>query len=375
MMKYYSGLIDEGAWRTASGDLAVFSTKYRRNLKSLIVQLEPIQEGSGDPSPDNVRPISGRTGATVWRTGKNLFYLGYAAAEFTQNGITVTPNPDGSISASGTNDGSDYTNIQTDFGRWGNTPIALPQQSEDYTITMSYVMDGTWSANPTVYCGYIKSDDSAVQFDINQSLKYRTITVPKDAKRIRTWIRIPAGATVNGTIYIQAEYGSTATPYVPYTGTTYPVSWEAEAGTVYGGELDVVSGVLTVTDIGYVFTGLEGWTKYETAGKQTFNISVLSDNLNSDGIGLMSRYKFYKSPYISAQPQKSFCFFATPQLSICDNDYTDAATFAASMAGSMLVYPLATPLTYQLTPQQIQTLYGDNTVWSDAGPVDVEYWG
>lgn len=34
-------------------------------LKSLIVNIEPVQAGSGDPSPSNVRSISGRTAASV----------------------------------------------------------------------------------------------------------------------------------------------------------------------------------------------------------------------------------------------------------------------------------------------------------------------
>ena len=33
--------------------------------KELVVTIEPIQEGSGDPSPENIRPISGRTGTSV----------------------------------------------------------------------------------------------------------------------------------------------------------------------------------------------------------------------------------------------------------------------------------------------------------------------
>ena len=37
-----------------------------------------------------------------------------------------------------------------------------------------------------------------------------------------------------------------------------------------------------------------------------------------------------------------------------------------------VVYPLATPLTYQLSAQEIKSLLGINDVWSDAGDVDVE---
>ena len=38
-------------------------------VKALTAAVEPAQAGGGDPSPDNVRPISGRTGATVKRYG------------------------------------------------------------------------------------------------------------------------------------------------------------------------------------------------------------------------------------------------------------------------------------------------------------------
>ena len=34
-----------------------------------------------------------------------------------------------------------------------------------------------------------------------------------------------------------------------------------------------------------------------------------------------------------------------------------------------IIYPLATPLTYQLTPQEVQTLVGQNYLWSDVGDV------
>ena len=36
-----------------------------RDLVRLVVGIEPVQAGSGDPSPDNIRPISGWTGANI----------------------------------------------------------------------------------------------------------------------------------------------------------------------------------------------------------------------------------------------------------------------------------------------------------------------
>lgn len=51
---------------TASGAIASFDDGADgMPLKSLTVNVEPVQSGSGDPSPTNVRPISGWTGANV----------------------------------------------------------------------------------------------------------------------------------------------------------------------------------------------------------------------------------------------------------------------------------------------------------------------
>lgn len=54
----------------ASGTVANFNDGAENMpVKSLIVNIEPIQAGTGVPSPDNVRPISGRTSATIYHSG------------------------------------------------------------------------------------------------------------------------------------------------------------------------------------------------------------------------------------------------------------------------------------------------------------------
>ena len=50
---------------TATGNPVTFLTDIARPLKSLIANFLPVQAGSGDPAPDNVRPITGWTGVTV----------------------------------------------------------------------------------------------------------------------------------------------------------------------------------------------------------------------------------------------------------------------------------------------------------------------
>lgn len=50
-------------------DVATFADdEYDMPLKSLIVDIIPVQSGSGDPTPDNIRSISGRTGTVYGGT-------------------------------------------------------------------------------------------------------------------------------------------------------------------------------------------------------------------------------------------------------------------------------------------------------------------
>lgn len=48
------------------------------------VSWEPVQEGTGDPSPENVRPIKGRDSVTVERCGENLLKFSKQSYKFTQ---------------------------------------------------------------------------------------------------------------------------------------------------------------------------------------------------------------------------------------------------------------------------------------------------
>ena len=57
---------------TASGSVASFADGANVPVKSLIVNIDPVQSGSGDPSPDNVRPISGWSEVNVRHSGADM---------------------------------------------------------------------------------------------------------------------------------------------------------------------------------------------------------------------------------------------------------------------------------------------------------------
>ena len=53
---------------------------------------------------------------------------------------------------------------------------------------------------------------------------------------------------------------------------------------------------------------------------------------------------------------------------------TNPTTFKSDVSGWSFVYPLATPITYQLTPTEVTTLLGLNNLWADTGNNEILYF-
>ena len=197
-------------------------------------------------------------------------------------------------------------------------------------------------------------------------------------------IRVNWGATVNGDIYIRLEEGSTATPYEPYNGDVYEVSL-ASAGTVYGGTLNPLTGVLTV-DRAMVDLGTLTWNTSSSGTNRFYssnNGAPIYDRNNGVGT-ICSQYKYDgfgypNNSYYGASGTLRLLGTAnsqTREIYIVDDAKAGktGAQFKADMSGVQLVYRLATPFEIQLTPHQIRSLYGNNTIFADTGNVALEYW-
>ena len=57
---------------SVSGSPASFLSPAEADIRSLKCYFEPVQAGTGDPSPDNVREISGWNAVNIYKEGKNL---------------------------------------------------------------------------------------------------------------------------------------------------------------------------------------------------------------------------------------------------------------------------------------------------------------
>lgn len=228
---------------SASGSIASFSDGADDiPLKSLVVNIDPVQDlSNGDPSPENICPISGWTGMEIQHTKKNLLPLNvwsgisYNASVGTVFEPALTDN-----SWTQEEDRISYatTSMHTTLSLM--SPL-LPKGT--YRLSVHKISSG--ALRYTQYAldkGYtVKSKD----YSSNVSVNSATLTLDEDGY---VAVRLDNGRTASQTveITIQLEVGDTETAYEPYNGTTIPISWQSEAGTVYGGKLDVLSGILTV---------------------------------------------------------------------------------------------------------------------------------
>ena len=342
---------------TASGAIASFTDGADDlPLKSLVVDINPVQDLShGDPSPENLCPISGWTEVDVQRAGKNMLnpnFDDYSQTDAYSYILNVVPK---NSSARFTLTDKDATIDVSGFyiGFIGETPVprVAPVNYRWAVINGKIQQNVSNLSGNGVLCGnvfiYPKSKEA---FD----------------KLFARW-------------NIIVELGSTATPYEPYTGRSITISL---GQTVYGGKLDVLTGVLTV-DMAMVDLGTLNWvyrsTGYNTKPFYATLINALLPPQNSVIIPALCSMYPQIAPSKMNTPTNDKCFGighyfnGQHEIQILDTAYTDATAFKAAVTGQTLVYKLAEPIEIQLTPNQINSLLGVNNIWADSGDTEVVY--
>ena len=342
--------------------------------KSLIVGMEPIQAGSGDPSPDNIRPISGRTGVTVERTGKNLFNLSeYAKANWSK--VSDAEYPD------------TYTGYKHEFYHLYGDPSSNPDAkgllgrrmplgqvtisfykylSNNDAVYFHYVGDGNWTNHSGAFStvGYVSFTSNANK--ICDGVAFDTIQGSTSKARF--------GA-------LQIEIAAERTNYESYTGHTYPVTWQTAAGTVYGGTVDLVSGVLTVTWARTLISSNWGWHRSTSylGGFYSTQSTTLGYKLSSPFLCSHAKTATSLSEYVegTCYCDGSLNFRLMPTDGSATVDDWKAYIDAQEQAGTPIeiCYELKTPVPFTLSPTQIQLLKGANVLWSDGDDLTLTYIG
>lgn len=333
---------------TATGNPLTFTTEKTKPLRSLLIPFTPVQSGTGDPSPDNVRPITGWTGVTVNHSGADISDPTVYPVTFpamgknllkpypftvTRHDTTFTYNADGSIRVSAENcQGWRYMTTP------GDAYIKLPPGN--------YILSYNAITNVQAYI----TDRSGTLSD--NSGKF-TLT---EETEIKLQVLCKSAGEIDAVLYPMLNEGSTAQPYEPFTNT------------VYGGTLDLVTGVLTVEWVSLTKTWGDFTNKTSLGDntRGTLNISSYPSKPSSEAVdakcNIALRNTGWSTDSIHFYTNEGNCIVFLP------NGTADSTEI-------QVVYPLATPITIGgLDPVTINALKGVNTIWSDAnGDIEVTY--
>ena len=161
---------------------------------------------------------------------------------------------------------------------------------------------------------------------------------------------------------------------------TYSVTFPSEAGTVYGGTLDAVTGVLTV-DMASVDLGLYTWAYGAGSGSVWYSTSSYPFKPVASG-SIANAYcdklivSFYNSFANNTSNDMRIAIDSSgrPRLRYNAFGSGDTESLKAFLSTMTFMAELAEPQTYQLDPTTVQTLIGTNTIWSDTnGQNTVKY--
>lgn len=147
--------------------------------------------------------------------------------------------------------------------------------------------------------------------------------------------------------------------------------------TYYGGQLDVLTGLLTVDrEIvllnAFSFAGTSSPERhiFRTLYRNIIPNVKLPENDNVDWDALCSSYSYKPYTPISGADDGKYAIATNiDRLIFVDHRCSTVEDFEQLNASVQLCYPLATPFTVQLTGQQIATFLGTNHVWCDSGKI------
>ena len=283
----YQNALEQMIEETASGAIAHF-TDGANNIpvKSLVAEINPVQDLHGYDSP------------WVGGAGKNKLNPALLLDQTAWNQISLTLKPNTNYIMSTNTPRDEAIDLALYFFNSTGNPGTATRVYSEHPVTITTNEDGIVQIQQRRVSG----TDSFANYN---------------------W---------------QIEEGSSATAWTPYenicpiTGHDKAKIYHSGADmrnpveilialgqTVYGGSLNVTTGLLTITH-------------------------VLIESYDGESIG---------TPWI------------------CDRAVYETGTTPPT--GSQVVYPLATPITIQLTPTEIKTLLGENNIWADTGDVEVTY--
>lgn len=316
---------------------------------NVVSVLEPRQSGSGDPSPDNIRPITGYDTLNLAAAGANLAptHSNFAGSL----GLTYSVS-DGKLTITGT---------ATKNVRLDTQNLILPPGQ--YTLAPN-------NSVPAPVALYMRKSDGTQFGSINlasSTTAKHTFTLTETTEACVS-LYISSGAELDVTVAIMLNAGAKK-EFELYQGNIYTVPI---GQTVYGGRIDWNTGVLEVDRVTIAFDGSETWQlNTQDATEDMLFFLRLHDNLPASSAHTICSH----APSAQSSPINDLGCFVSAKYSVIylnlgethtiDTFKAYLATQHATGNPMQVCYKLATPTTIQLTPHEISALPGVNTLYGD----------
>ena len=247
---------------------------------------EPVQEGSGTPSPENIRPIKGRDSVTVERCGENV--IEFLSTEDSSSDIKIAVDAEKNITLNGTLAGKGNISIGTCRLHWvaGKTyTMYVKKVGGSVSLGSGDGITFAYALFTTDYNHFFRGDTNSTNLDVY---------IASDAALVETELVFMLQCWRKGTVFNNFKFQievveGTTTPstYAPYNGQTNTLT---PPETVYGGEVDAVSSEGQETQKLVILNGTESWNSWginahnpAITGFYTYDINDY-DAINSKGI-------------------------------------------------------------------------------------------
>lgn len=305
---------------------------------------EPTQEGSGDPSPDNIRPISGRDSVKVERCGENLLDVAQCrtATPSAAYGLTVTVDDTGLIRVFG------IPKVNKDS----------PRATFRILFTNQVILTKEYKAKWFVVKGVINA-----------------ITPIQKDKSIVLQSPLLPNTSVDVQFRLMYYTGDEPTTYAPYTGQTTTLTLPS---TVYGGTVDAVTGEGQETWKLLTLDGTELWImNISVEGNISFFVpnAVTDTPIATSSTEICTHYKILnyndgtESAFLSSEP---YAYINTRSFNSVEELKSYLSAQYAAGTPVQIAYKLATPIPITATgAQPIPALPGVNTLMTDADALTV----
>lgn len=350
---------------------------------------EPMQEGSGTPSLENIRPLKGRDSVTVDRCGENV--IEFLSTEDSSSDIKIAVDAEKNITLNGTLAGKGNITIGTCRLHW----VA----GKTYTMYVKKVGGSVslGSGDGITFAYALFTTDCNHFFRGGTNSTNLDVYIASDAALVETELVFMLQCWRKGTVFnnfkfqIEVVEGTTApTTYTPYIGSTNTLTLPE---TVYGGEVDTVTGDGKETWKLAILNGTESWFSWginannpAVTGFYTYDITDY-DAINAKGIcshlapsgpdvwsGRLAGIGF------ATTGESRYFMYCVPTSSLPDIsaghevDSLKAYLAAQNAAGTpvQIAYKLAEPVPFTATgAQPLSALAGANTVLTDADSATV----